>query len=158
MAAALLLSLLSSDLLLVLFGYQNASCTRARWRQLTVRKEKREKQQGKMADALQNLQTRDAFDEVNKAEGMGTGNKVHIRVQQRNRRKCILTIQGLDDDLDLKKICKALRKNLQCNGAVVKDKEYGDIIQLQGDHRAVVQEFLVDQEIITKDQLVVHGF
>ena len=111
-----------------------------------------------MADALQNLQTRDAFDEVNKAEGMGTGNKVHIRVQQRNRRKCILTIQGLDDDLDLKKICKALRKNLQCNGAVVKDKEYGDIIQLQGDHRSVVQEFLVDQEIITKDQLVVHGF
>lgn len=128
------------------------------WRQFTVRKDKKEKQQGKMADALQNLQTRDAFDEVNKAEGMGTGNKVHIRVQQRNRRKCILTIQGLDDDLDLKKICKALRKNLQCNGAVVKDKEYGDIIQLQGDHRSVVQEFLVDQEIITKDQLVVHGF
>ena len=111
-----------------------------------------------MADSLQNLQTRDAFDEVNKAEGMGTGNKVHIRMQMRNRRKCILTIQGLDDDLDLKKICKALRKNLQCNGAVVKDKEYGDIIQLQGDHRSVVQEFLVDQEIITKDQLVVHGF
>ena len=111
-----------------------------------------------MADSLQNLQTRDAFDEVNKAEGMGTGNKVHIRMQMRNRRKCILTIQGLDDDLDLKKICKALRKNLQCNGAVVKDEEYGDIIQLQGDHRSVVQEFLVDQEIITKDQLVVHGF
>ena len=57
-----------------------------------------------MADSLQNLQTRDAFDEVNKAEGMGTGNKVHIRMQMRNRRKCILTIQGLDDDLDLKKI------------------------------------------------------
>ena len=111
-----------------------------------------------MADSLQNLQTRDAFDEVNKAEGMGTGNKVHIRMQMRNRRKCILTIQGLDDDLDLKKICKALRKNLQCNGAVVKDKEYGDIIQLQGDHRSVVQEFLIDQEIITKDQLIVHGF
>ena len=56
------------------------------------------------------------------------------------------------------KVSQTACKNLQCNGAVVKDKEYGDIIQLQGDHRSVVQEFLVDQEIITKDQLVVHGF
>ena len=110
-----------------------------------------------MATQFDNFNNVDAFDEVNQAEGMGSGNKVHIRVQQRNRRKCILTVQGLDDDLDLKKICKALRKNLQCNGAVVKDKEYGEIIQLQGDHRGPVSEFLVDQQIITKDQLVIHG-
>jgi hypothetical protein len=59
-----------------------------------------------------------------------------------------LTIQGLDDDLDLKKICKALRKNLQCNGAIVKDKEFGDVVQLQGDHRAKVGDFLCDQGMI----------
>eukprot|EP00924_Labyrinthula_sp_SR-Ha-C_P004763 snap_masked-scaffold_1-processed-gene-11.17-mRNA-1 protein AED:0.03 eAED:0.03 QI:0/-1/0/1/-1/1/1/0/107 len=85
------------------------------------------------------------------------GAKVHIRLQQRNRRKCILTITGLADDLDLKRICKALKKNLKCNGAVVKDQEYGDIIQLQGDHRQQVVDFLVSQEIIEKEQVVVHG-
>ena len=36
--------------------------------------------------------------------------KVHIRTQQRNGRKSITTVQGLDEDLDLKKICKAFKK------------------------------------------------
>ena len=105
-----------------------------------------------------NFESKDAFQEADEAAGAGSGNKVHLRVQQRNRRKCILTITGLDDDLDLKKICKALRKNLQCNGAVVKDKEFGEIIQLQGDHRQTVRDFLVDQEIVTNDQVIIHGF
>ena len=35
---------------------------------------------------------------------------VHIRVQQRNGRKCVTTIQGLAEDLDQKKICKYFRK------------------------------------------------
>ena len=34
--------------------------------------------------------------------------KIHIRVQQRNGRKCITTVQGLAEDLDIKKIAKAL--------------------------------------------------
>ena len=106
---------------------------------------------------MMNFDQKDAFQEADIASGSGSGNKVHLRIQQRNRRKCVLTVQGLDDDLDLKKICKALRKNLQCNGAIVKDKEFGDVIQLQGDHRVKVSAFLVDQEIIQKDQLVIHG-
>ena len=107
---------------------------------------------------MMNFEAKDAFQEADIASGSGSGNKVHIRVQQRNRRKCVLTVQGLDDDLDLKKICKALRKNLQCNGAIVKDKEFGDVIQLQGDHRQKVAAFLVDQEILRKEQLIIHGF
>lgn len=83
--------------------------------------------------------------------------KVHIRVQQRNRRKCILTVTGLADDLDLKRICKALKRNFKCNGAVVKDDEYGEVIQLQGDHRTGVVSFLTEQEICPKDIIVVHG-
>ena len=42
---------------------------------------------------------------------------VHIRVQQRNGRKCITTVQGLNQDLDLKKILKALKKQECCNGS-----------------------------------------
>jgi translation initiation factor 1 len=47
--------------------------------------------------------------------------KIHVRVQQRNGRKSITTVQGLANDLDLKKIAKALKKTFQCNGSVSND-------------------------------------
>ena len=50
----------------------------------------------------------DAFEDEKEAVG-GSGGKVHIRIQQRNRRKCMLSVTGLDDDLDLKKIVKVDR-------------------------------------------------
>lgn len=99
----------------------------------------------------------DAFAEAYNTNGGRQANKVHLRLHQRNRRKCVLTVNGLAEDLDLKKICKYLKKALKCNGAVVKDDEYGDIIQLQGDHRQKVFDFLVSQQIVNKDLVVVHG-
>lgn len=105
---------------------------------------------------LNNLQKKDAFEEVYKEVG-GNSCPVHIRIQARNRKKNILTIQGLDDDLDLKKICRHLRKNLQCNGAIVANEEHGNIIQLQGDHRNSVKAFLIESEICNTDQVIVHG-
>ena len=33
-----------------------------------------------------------------------------------------------------------------CNGTIVHDTEMGEVIQLQGDQRKDVQEFLVDKE------------
>lgn len=42
------------------------------------------------------------------AKGRG---KIHVRIQQRNGRKCITTIQGLDADLDLGRIMKNMKKN-----------------------------------------------
>ena len=57
--------------------------------------------------------------------------KVHIRVQQRNGRKCITTVQGLADDLDILKITRALKKTFKCNGSVVQDEELGEVIQVR---------------------------
>jgi len=105
-----------------------------------------------------NLDRKDAFADAYQGTGGGQQvDKVHIRLQQRNRRKCILTITGLADDLDLKRICKALKKVFKCNGAVVKDDEWGEVIQLQGDHRQGVVQFLNEQEICDKEMIVVHG-
>jgi translation initiation factor SUI1 len=42
------------------------------------------------------------------AKGRG---KIHVRIQQRNGRKCITTIQGLDEDLDLGRMMKNMKKN-----------------------------------------------
>lgn len=83
--------------------------------------------------------------------------KVHVRVQQRNGRKCITTIQGLADDLDVLKITRALKKTFQCNGSVTQDPELGEIIQLSGDQRTNVRAFFVDQEVCHEDQIVIHG-
>jgi|EP00341_Mesodinium_pulex_P002227 translation initiation factor 1 len=83
--------------------------------------------------------------------------KIHVRVQQRNGRKCITTVAGLPDDLDLKKITRALKKTFQCNGTVHNDEESGEIVQLSGDQRTNIREFFVDQEICREDQIVIHG-
>jgi len=101
----------------------------------------------------------DAFEDVNDIGATAnSSDKVHVRVQQRNGRKCITTVAGLADDLDIKRICKAFKKNFSCNGAVQKDEEAGEVIQLSGDQRANVKAFLVDQEICTSSQIVLHGF
>ncbi|GKY94672.1 hypothetical protein MPSEU_000432600 [Mayamaea pseudoterrestris] len=103
--------------------------------------------------------TFDAFEDAGDAKGGASADeKVHVRVQQRNGRKCITTVAGLADDLDVKRICKAFKKNFSCNGAVQKDAEVGDVIQLSGDQRTVVKQFLVDQEICHGEQIVLHGF
>mmetsp|Transcript_14623 Transcript_14623/g.29111 ORF Transcript_14623/g.29111 Transcript_14623/m.29111 type:complete len:112 (-) Transcript_14623:43-378(-) len=105
---------------------------------------------------IQNLETFDPFADAR--EDAGGGAKVHVRVQQRNGRKCITTVQGLAEDLDQKRILKAFKKNFSCNGALVRDDEMGEIIQLSGDQRAEVRDFLVDQEICHDQQVIVHGF
>jgi len=89
--------------------------------------------------------------------GRDAGKKVHIRMQQRNGRKCITTIQGLADDLDIKLIARALKKTFQCNGSISMDPELGEILQLSGDQRANVRQFFIDEEVCYEDQIVVHG-
>jgi translation initiation factor 1 len=100
----------------------------------------------------------EAFDDEADNQAGNQTDKVHVRVQQRNGRKCITTVAGLADDLDIKRICKAFKKNFSCNGAVQKDEDDGEVIQLSGDQRTNVLEFLVDQEICHKDEVVLHGF
>ena len=104
------------------------------------------------------LRSIDAFEDAGDNAGGNAEEKVHVRVQQRNGRKCITTVAGLADDLDIKRICKAFKKNFSCNGAVQKDEDAGEVIQLSGDQRTNVKAFLVDQEICHGENIVLHGF
>ena len=81
-----------------------------------------------------------------------------MRVQQRNGRKCITTVQGLSSELDLKKIIKAVKKQHCCNGCIVEDSTMGEVLQFQGDQRDAVIEFLVGNEIVEKSKVKKHGF
>ncbi|TYG47404.1 hypothetical protein ES288_D11G336000v1 [Gossypium darwinii] len=99
----------------------------------------------------------DPFADAN-AEDSGAGTKeyVHIRIQQRNGRKSLTTVQGLKKEFSYNKILKDL-KEFCCNGTVVQDPELGQVIQLQGDQRKNVSTFLVQAGIV-KDNIKIHGF
>lgn len=70
----------------------------------------------------------DPFAEAN-AEDSGAGSKeyVHIRIQQRNGRKSLTTVQGLKKEFSYNKILKDLKKEFCCNGTVVQDPELGKV-------------------------------
>lgn len=44
----------------------------------------------------------------------GTDDYIHIRIQQRNGRKTLTTVQGIAPDYDKKKLVKAFKKVLYC--------------------------------------------
>jgi translation initiation factor 1 len=82
--------------------------------------------------------------------------KIHIRVQQQ-RNNWVTTIEGLPDDLDMKRISRAMKKTLHCACKVI-ETETGDVIQLQGNHTGVLKEWLLENEVIDKSaEVVVHG-
>jgi len=58
----------------------------------------------------------------------------------------LTTVQGLPKKFDQKKILKVIKKKFACNGTIVNDSEMGEVIQLQGDQRKDVQEFLIDKK------------
>lgn len=83
---------------------------------------------------------------------------VHIRIQQRNGKKSLTTLQGLKKAYSYEKILKDLKKEFCCNGNVIQDKELGKVIQLQGDQRKKVANFLVQAGLVPKEQIKIHGF
>ncbi|TKA79151.1 putative aconitate hydratase, mitochondrial [Cryomyces minteri] len=95
---------------------------------------------------IENLKTFDPFAEADDTgEKTQSQNYIHIRIQQRNGRKTLTTVQGLPKKFDQKKILKVIKKKFACNGTIVNDTEMGEVIQLQGDQRKDVQEFLIDK-------------
>ena len=108
---------------------------------------------------LDNLRAFDPFADASKGnEDSGQEGIVHIRIQQRNGRKTLTTVQGLSPEYDFKKIVKVAKKEFACNGTVVEHPEYGEVVQLQGDQREKICQMLVKCGLVKHDQLKVHGF
>jgi translation initiation factor 1 len=91
---------------------------------------------------------------------------VHIRVQQRNGRKRLTTIQGLGEvpgvpekyEIDARKVLKFMRKMFCTNGTILKDDNDNDVIQLQGDKRKLAYDFLVTHNVCRKEDITLHNF
>jgi translation initiation factor 1 len=72
----------------------------------------------------------DPFAEANAGDAgaaAGTKDYVHVRIQQRNGRKSLTTVQGLKKEFSYNKILKDLKKEFCCNGTVVQDPELGQV-------------------------------
>ncbi|KAK3027935.1 hypothetical protein RJ639_039402 [Escallonia herrerae] len=102
--------------------------------------------------------TFDPFAEATESGAPGAKEYVHVRIQQRNGKKSLTTVQGLKKEFSYEKILKDLKKEFCCNGNVVQDKELGKVIQLQGDQRKKVANFLTQAGLVKKDQIKIHGF
>lgn len=113
-----------------------------------------------MSVEFEDLKSLDPFDEADSDLGDSTkaSNYIHIRIQQRNGRKSLTTIQGLDPKLDFKKLLKAFKRVFCCNGTIVQDEALGTVIQLQGDQRRNIADFLIKEKIVKKESVKIHGF
>ncbi|CEG70667.1 hypothetical protein G6F70_004070 [Rhizopus microsporus] len=102
----------------------------------------------------------DPFADVEEDKGgvVNTTHYLHLRIQQRNGRKTLTTLQGLPKEINSKRLLKEVKKQFACNGTVVDDEEHGEIIQLQGDQRLKMAEFLVNEGIAKKSAIKIHGF
>jgi translation initiation factor 1 len=94
------------------------------------------------------------------AQLLDRSSKIHIRVQQRGK-KWLTTLEGLDKDLDIHKISKAIAKAFHCSSAVRLDDDEQEFIKIQGNVKEELRAWLVKQEVISereeKERLVVHG-
>jgi translation initiation factor 1 len=108
---------------------------------------------------IENLKAFDPFADAAKGDDMSVQDGlVHVRIQQRNGRKTLTTVQGLAEEYDLKKIIKVAKKEFACNGTVVEHPEYGEVLQLQGDQRENICTLLTTCQLVKTDQIKVHGF
>ncbi|KAI3978150.1 hypothetical protein MKX01_012981 [Papaver californicum] len=72
------------------------------------------------------------FSSGRRAAAKSKGAYVHLRIHKRKGKKCLTTVEGLNPELDYENILKEFKKGFCCNGNVTQDKEFGNVIQLQG--------------------------
>jgi translation initiation factor 1 len=83
--------------------------------------------------------------------------RITIRSYQRNGRKSTTIVYGLATDLDLKKILRHFKKSFQCNGTINTDNDFGQVIQVSGDQKQNIINFLVNEEICKREDIIVKG-
>ena len=82
---------------------------------------------------------------------------IHIRIIQNRGRKKLTICQGLDPKTNMIRVLKALQKNFDCGGSITEHKEYGRVVQLQGDHATNMKRLLVSAGLAREDHIYIHG-
>lgn len=82
---------------------------------------------------------------------------VHIRIYKRNGKKYITTVEGLEtlEEALIKKFISKCSKKYSCGGSYDKKDK---VVKFSGDFRNNISEFLLENEIVEKQNLHIHGF
>jgi translation initiation factor 1 len=83
--------------------------------------------------------------------------EITISVNKRNSKKCKTNIYGWGEEYDLSKICSHFKNTYKCSGAVVENKNYGWVIELTGDNKKNIYEFLINEGICCKENIITKG-
>ena len=97
-------------------------------------------------------------------QGVATSleHRVHVAARLRTGQKRLTAIWGLPSRLlgyrvDFAKILRAMKRSFRTNGAILHDAERGVVLQLQGDCWRVAQDFLVNEGLVDRRNLRIHG-
>ncbi|CAD6448853.1 ffab7f62-df45-4e7d-9dad-d336490b7164-CDS [Sclerotinia trifoliorum] len=118
---------------------------------------------------IENFKSIDPFAEAGKVD-LKQNNQVHLRCQQTGGRPkltkegkkkphMLTTVQGLPEIFDMKKVVKFFKKKFACACCIVDDKVFGKVIQIQGDYKEEIFNFLTTKEGLglSEETIVIHG-
>jgi translation initiation factor 1 len=95
------------------------------------------------------------FEEINNS--LFENSKVTIIVEKRGGKRFITNVIGMAEDLDLNKILSYLKKKHNCSGSILKDEKFGEIMSFTGDQKENIYNFLVNEEICDKEDIIIKG-
>jgi translation initiation factor SUI1 len=88
---------------------------------------------------------------------MDTNKKITLTVSNRTGKKLQTFLYGLGPEFDLEKIIKHFKKAFSCTGSIEKSEEFGEVIKLTGDQRKKIFDFLINEEICSKSDIILKG-
>ncbi|CAI9760419.1 unnamed protein product [Fraxinus pennsylvanica] len=81
---------------------------------------------------------------------------VYIIKQERNGKECLTLVLDLwKRNISEKLVLKEFKKEWSCNGKVAWNKTYGWVVQIEGDHRNNMYNFLGKSGILSRDNVIV---
>lgn len=83
--------------------------------------------------------------------------KITVHTKMRTGRKVMTMVYGFGIEYDIEKILKHFQKTFHCTGNIHKDEKFGEIIQLTGNNKREVIDFLIREEIATMDNIISMG-
>ena len=100
------------------------------------------------------------FNNTNNLFEETVNDKIHIYVKQRNAKKRLTFIkesETIENEITKKDLLKVLKKKLSCNGCIISHEEMGECIQLQGDKRQEIKDYLMNKYNLKSDIFELHG-
>ena len=82
-----------------------------------------------------------------------TNQKIHVRIKQRNGRKCITLIEGLKN-VKLQLVMQDMKNKFHCNGGITSE----NCIMLFGDQRMNSKKYLIEKSLSQETDIVIHGY